>query len=775
MRKFYKYIPVILLSLSAAGFFHPFFINNKLPVPADAIVGLYHPFRDLYADEFPNGLPYKNSLITDPVRQQFPWKYIATDFVKHSTLPLWNPYNFAGTPLIANFQTGFYYPLNILFMMPDFAYMWGLFIFLQPLLASVFMYLYLRNLTLNYWGSLLGGFVFAFSGFMVSWMEWGNIGHTILWIPLILLGIDKAFLGYRVNSKLKNQNAKLKLKIQKFAWSLLIMFSLISAFFAGHLQIFVYLYLISIIYFFAGWIINERKSIILIIFLILNTLFLILTSVQWVPTLQFIQQSGRDIDQSYQIAEGWFLPAQHLAQFIAPDFFGNPATLNYWGVWNYGEFVGYIGIFPLILAIYAMFFRFDRKTMFFGTIFFSAVIFALPTWLGQLPFVLHIPFFSTAQPSRLIFLAVFALAVLSALGLDSFAKSNKNKKVVFPLIFISIALGSLWLIANNSQSITDSEFIENISIARSNLILPTIIFLLTAVLITIYIPARKKIIKNVIIAVLLLLTVFDLFRFAYKFLPFTDREYLYPETNSIYFARKFAGLNRVMAVDDRILPPNFSIMYYTMTVDGYDPLYLRRYAELIAASERGKPDISPPFGFNRIITPKNYDSRIIDLLGVKYVFGLDELESEKLVKVLTEGQTKVFENLDVYNRAFFVKRVISAKNKQDAINKMFDRDIELRESAIVEGWDRELEVFGIKGAKVEIGEYKSNRVVINTNNQRSGFLVLTDSYYPAWKAFVCDRNGDKCREAKIYITDYNFRGVVVPAGRNSVVFEMGLF
>lgn len=775
MKKILKYIPVVLLCLSAVVFFHPFFINNKLPIPADTIAGLYHPFRDLYADKFPNGLPYKNSLITDPVRQQFPWKYIAIDFVKHSTFPLWNPYNFAGTPLIANFQTGFYYPLNMIFAIRDFAYMWGIFIFLQPLLASVFMYLYLRNLSLDYWSSMLGGFVFAFSGFMVSWMEWGNIGHTSLWLPLILFGIDKVFLGYRVNSKLKNQNAKLKFKIPKFVWSVVILFSLVSAFFAGHLQIFVYLYIISTVYFISRWLQYGKKLNILILSLILNTLFLILTSVQWMPTMQFIQQSGRDIDQGYQTAEGWFLPVQHLAQFVVPDFFGNPATLNYWGVWNYGEFIGYIGILPLILALYAMFFRFDRKTMFFGTVFFVSIIFALPTWFGQLPYVLDIPFFSTAQPSRLIFAAVFALAVLSALGLDNFVKSNMKQKIFFTLIFILIVLGSLWLIANNSQNLTDNEFLQNFSVARSNLILPTIIFAAVAMLLTVYVLVKLKTARNIIIAVLLLLTAFDLFRSAYKFLPFTQKEYLYPETNSIYFARKFAGLNRVMAVDDRILPPNFSIMYYTMTVDGYDPLYLRRYAELIAASERGKPDISPPFGFNRIITPKKYDSRIIDLLGVKYVFSLDEIKSEKLVKVLEEGKTKVFENLNVYNRAFFAEEVIPANSKQDAINKMFDKNLDLRKIAIVEGWGREKAVFDTGAARADIAAYKSNRVSINTNNNRKGFLILTDSYYPAWKAFVCDRNGRDCNETKIYITDYNFRGVEVPAGRKTVVFEMGLF
>jgi hypothetical protein len=72
-------------------------------------------------------------------------------------------------------------------------------------------------------------------------------------------------------------------------------------------------------------------------------------------------------------------------------------------------------------------------------------------------------------------------------------------------------------------------------------------------------------------------------------------------------------------------------------VNGYDPLYIRRYGELIAASERGTPNIDPPFGFNRIITPQRYDSAIVNLLGVKYVLSLADLSSPTLKKVFQEN------------------------------------------------------------------------------------------------------------------------------------------
>src|SRR3990167_7366210 len=214
-------------------FFWQFFIKGLLPIPADTIIGLYHPFRDLYAKDYSRGVPFKNFLITDPIRQQYPWKELAINIEKNWELPLWNPYNFSGYPLLANFQSAVFYPLNLAMFILPFEYGWTFLIISQPLLAFIFMFLYLLNLKISKAGSFIGSIAFAFSGFFVSWFEWGNVVSTGLWLPLVLLAIDK------VIPKIKNQKSKIK-KV----WSLIFVFSLISAFFAGHLQIFFYLFIV---------------------------------------------------------------------------------------------------------------------------------------------------------------------------------------------------------------------------------------------------------------------------------------------------------------------------------------------------------------------------------------------------------------------------------------------------------------------------------------------------------------------------------------------------
>ncbi|HSX40945.1 MAG TPA: YfhO family protein [Candidatus Saccharimonadales bacterium] len=740
----HNYSGLLLITIIVLAFFFQFFVKGLLPIPSDTIIGLYHPFRDLYAKDYSSGIPYKNFLITDPVRQQYPWRELAVTLEKKFELPLWNPYSFSGYPLLANFQSAVFYPWNILlYRMP---LGWSLLIIFQPLLAGIFLYLYLNHLKLNKFASTLGAITFAFCGFSIAWMEWGTIIHTALWLPLILLSIDKI---------LTKKNIRI--------WFAIFILSLTFSFFAGHLQTFFYLFIMSLIYILARWWQYGKKGKTIWLFIIGYLLFALITIVQWFPTLQFILLSNRSSDQSFTQA-GWFIPWQHLIQFVAPDFFGNPTTLNYWGVWNYAEFIGYVGILPLIVSLFALFFRRDKKTLFFGTFLFLSLIFALPTGISALPFVLKIPFLSTAQPTRLMFITDFCLSILAALGFDYFLKSKK-KTIIYPIIFLAIIFAGLWIFVVFGKKIFPDVTLQNFIVAKQNLYIPSLIFIVCAGILIAMTRIKQKATLQISVCILVGITIVDIFRFGWKFLPFTSSQYLFPQTTAISFLQKNSGAYRIMTTDSRILPPNFSSMYHLQSIEGYDPLYLSRYAEFISAMQRKKPDISPPFGFNRIITPHDFDSAFVDLLGVKYIVSLSDLKSAKLTKVFAEGQTQIYENKNVLPRVFFVETIENQKNRQAGIAAMFGKD--LKKTAIVETNEFANVKLGI--GQADITNYSENSVKISTKNDNDGFIVLTDIFYPSWHATIDGK------ETKIYPTDYTFRGIFVPRGNHEIVFYDSLF
>src|SRR5690606_13551642 len=65
---------------------------------------------------------------------------------------------------------------------------------------------------------------------------------------------------------------------------------------------------------------------------------------------------------------------------------------------------------------------------------------------------------------------------------------------------------------------------------------------------------------------------------------------------------------------------------------------------------------------------------------------------------------------------------------------------------------------------VAFEERSHERIRLRVSADRPSLLVLTDNYYPAWKARV---DGD---EVPVHRTNYAFRGVVVGEGEHAVEF-----
>lgn len=754
-----KLLPIGVIFVVISLFFWPFFSKLLLPIPADNIVGLYHPFNDFFAKSYTRGIPYKNYLLTDPIKQQYPWRELAISMEKKLQLPLWNPYSLSGTPLLANFQSAAFYPLNLLFFILPFPIGWSMLILLQPLLAALFLYLYLDNLKLSKWASILGAISFAFCGFFTAWLEWGTVTNAGIWVPLIFLCIDK--LSSVVLSNEKKGNT--------FFWAILLIFSMASSFFAGHLQTTFYVFMLTGIYGFVQWIRQGKSKRLLYIYTFCVVVFALVISIQLFPTLQFISLSARELDQAnWRENPGWFIPWVHLVQFVAPDFFGNPATINYWSIFNYGEFVGYVGIFPLLMVFIAICFRRDRNTLFFALLFFISLLFALPHGISALPFVLQIPFLSTAQPTRLLFIVDFSLAVLAALGFDYFIKNKR--KIFMPLAILFFVLLTFWIFVLSGNHFFSNLSMTDLAVTKRNLYFPSAIFITIVFFVGLFLWNKKKNLQILILTAFLFLTVFDLFRFSSKFNPFIEQDFLFPETKTIQFLKQNKEQFRIMTSDTPVFPPNFSAIFRLQSIDGYDPLYLRRYAELIAVLERQKPDITPPFGFNRIIIPHDFNSKITDLLGVKYFLSRTEVKSEKLTKVFQEGKTRVYENPYAFPRVFFVQNIICAMDKQHAIKELYNGTTDLRVTAIVEDENCSQLPKVWSSGNVRIVDYSENRVEIETENTKNGFLVFIDSYYPTWHAKIYSSGNKIGREVKIYVTDFNFRGIIVPKGKNIIKF-----
>jgi uncharacterized membrane protein YfhO len=69
-----------------------------------------------------------------------------------------------------------------------------------------------------------------------------------------------------------------------------------------------------------------------------------------------------------------------------------------------------------------------------------------------------------------------------------------------------------------------------------------------------------------------------------------------------------------------------------------------------------------------------------------------------------------------------------------------------------------------KEARVEFISEANNRLVLQATAEEDSLLVLSDTYYPGWKAFV---DGKK---TKIYRANYTFRAIPLSAGLHRIEF-----
>jgi hypothetical protein len=258
------------------------------------------------------------------------------------------------------------------------------------------------------------------------------------------------------------------------------------------------------------------------------------------------------------------------------------------------------------------------------------------------------------------------------------------------------------------------------------------------------------------------LVAFDLIRFGQKFTPFTDSSYFFPTTKILSYLSEQQKPFRVLALDDRVLPPNVSTYYGIETPAGYDPLYSKYFEEFVASNNGRKP-LPIEYNFNRIVIPTLSESPLFPLFNIKYLVSLSEVRSQSVVLRMREGNTYLYEVIDPSPRAFFVNDVKYESDSQNLFKKMFTLD--LRKIAVVS----EMILFMNKTTDtegvVEFTTYGDSFFSLQTNVESDKFLVVTNSYYPHWRAYI---DGIPTH---IFRTDNAFQGIIVPSGIHAVRFQ----
>jgi hypothetical protein len=732
-----SYWPIIAIFILWFVFSAPFLLRGLIPFPSKYLVTFFPPWNATYA------MPVKNAAMPDVITQIYPWKLLTIDTWRSGKVPLWNPYSFSGTGNAANYQSAVFTPFNLLFFIFNFTDAWSWIILLQPLLAGLFMYIFLKTLNRSDPAALLGSIGFMFCGFLTTWMAYGTLGYAILWLPLILTGI------VRQNKRIHWLNG------------ILISLGIAMSLVAGHFQISLYVIIFSTLFIIFEFLMSKQVKAILFSFVYL-VLGIFIVSPQLILTYGSYVASVR----SGSFIKGEVIPWKYIVTFLSPDYYGNPVTRNDW-FGHYAEWASYIGIIPLILSVYACLKSLKGFKKFFLAAVILAICLSYQTPLTDLLFAAKIPVLSTSAASRIIVIASFFMAALAAYGLDDICQDirSKNKSIFLKesLLFIGI-LVILWFLVYVVHILP----IDKLIVAKRNLYLPTALTLLSISIIFIAFIKRKYFL--IFVTLLLIICAFDSYRYAAKWLPFEPKEYIYPQTKMLTYLENIVGQNRVFGNfgGEMALPFKFP------SVEGYDAMYQARYGIFASSLNDGNLGSSPRSTVN---FDRNglYTLSALQLLGTKYfmhrisdgrniwAFPVWQYSPDTMKSIYRDETYELFEYTKTYPRAFLASNYLIENTDSGIINNLFKSDINRRETLILEEKPNIKPESG--DGEVSIKSYTENEVIIETNSKVAKLLFLSDVFDPGWQVYI-----DK-QESRIYRADFDFRAVSLNPGRHIVIFS----
>lgn len=127
------------------------------------------------------------SYASDPSIMQLlmPYYFTVQHVLAAGELPLWNPYNAFGAPLLADIQSFALSPLRLLFYIHPSVYSYNITLVAQVMLAAVFSYLLARSIGVKVAGSILCGFAYPLCPMILYYAELAT-GTSNFLLPLVL-------------------------------------------------------------------------------------------------------------------------------------------------------------------------------------------------------------------------------------------------------------------------------------------------------------------------------------------------------------------------------------------------------------------------------------------------------------------------------------------------------------------------------------------------------------------------------------------------------------
>ena len=627
----------------------------------------------------------------------YPMKYFLAQSLRSGSIPFWCPMYFSGAPFMSDIQTGVFYLPSLIFLMLSYPLSFNLYVVFHVLLCFCFVYLFIREIGLSCPSAVFAAIAYAYGGYVLSSINLLNNITVITWFPAILWSYQRA------------------LSSKELFYHLLTVFFLCLAILGGEPQLFIF----SVVITFCFGLLRSPKDRMTVcsflkynlIFIIMTTVALLITIIQWGPTFFDYQHSirlqGFTFDAASQFSLSWdrlkhlFIPAS-----FSQWFGGDQSTLNILAL--HQEYIPWLlsiypGLLVTPLALVGVFSRPSRETIFWGVLFLLGIVLALGSNTPVYNLIYKIfPFFRF--PEKYYFLSNIGLVVLSSYGFDRlmsiFVKFDVKKEYI--VFIIPLVLFVDLYIAHSNLNHTCKTGLYRFSD-----------------------PFFKPILQDR-----------DLFRVYVDEKSFSERL-----SNRISINERHVMFQAMMA-------PNTGILKNIHYVDGKTGMELQYQWIITEILQQSWPE--------RI--------KLLQLSNVKYIVSLSNLDAQpELMKHVRRINPLLFQIKDNLPRSWIVGKIHPLGNW--SLKDYSARSFDPHTSALGPQDSKARHKIPYYQGVDKIEYENVNRIRIDVKAARRGVVVLSEASYPGWRVTV---NGET---AKIIRLNYLFQGVEVDQGRQEILFE----
>jgi hypothetical protein len=634
--------------------------------------------------------------LSDLTHDRLPMRVHLGRSLKAGSFPLWIPSIYTGFPFLAEPEVGAAYPPNLLLygLLPPIA-AHNLSVLLPFLISGLSLYLLCRELRLDAAGSLLGAMAFSLSGFFVSHVKHMNMVDAACWIPLILFCIERGVARSRPVWLLAAGGL--------FGLQIL----------AGHPQISYYTAGAMVIYFAARSLRREPVFSLRLAPWFLAALLLGagLAAVQILPTLELASLSRRAGGIDFSSASAFPYHLRDVLTFVLPYANGDPGRISYSGT-IFWENYGYVGLLPFLLALAATVLtaRKSWHTRFFALFGLAAFLLVLgpltPLYRALFPMVSGLGAFRF--PTRYLVFVELSLAVLAAIGWTEFRK-RLGRSARSPAWLAALAVGALALTAVELPL----HQLRQLPLAPADRWMEP--------------PGSAR---------------------ALLAEPAGFRIFSVGGVESHWQAYKRAGGwqgDLEPYIEQRaMLQPSSNLLWGLASADGYVNLVPTRLA-----SVWGEPAHEPGLVRQTFTVERGRLEvlagliRMARLWNVRYLISLWPTSHPDLEPLPAPGAFFVYRVKDVLPRAFTVPGFVLAANDEEARRLLLAESHDFRRTVIL----HEPPPFGGAaggppdggGGQTTIEFADAHEVRLRVTTLGSSFLVLSDTFYPGWRAEVDGR------------------------------------